>query len=209
MTESWLDTESSEETDAFSSYFWEQHRRQLADGSFWADRIKELREQPDERLHLALDNLPLPAAFREAAVAVRSIIRIKRKNKLNYDSELKLLYWLAAIKSFCVPYSELLHEPGYNVVAIIPGKEIRALDFSYSTLGYEELELLNKTDKKWITEFWGEPTAHTTLHVMHHDLWSKYEKKVASQRKEWMQRLLRSIGRRKGGQFSHCNFALR
>jgi hypothetical protein len=174
----WLDTETKEEVARFQVEFWQDHKDAAASGEFWADRIVLLREEPGKRLVLALDNLPLPAAFREAAVAVRTLIRAKRKLSVGFVDELTLLYWLAAVSSFSVPYSEVLNEPGNNVFAAIPGKRINGLHFTYSELGYEHLSLLGKTDVKWIEEAWGTPDSHTTLHTMHIDLWREYEEKL-------------------------------
>jgi hypothetical protein len=184
MTELWHQTENSKETKAFSSEFWKQHREDLESGRFWADRIKELQGEPAKRLSLALRNLPLPASFREGAIATRALIRERRGKNESYEDLLRLLYWLAAVSSFPVPYSERLREPGYNVIESIPGSVINNLQFSYSKLGYEELELLNKTDVKWLTENWGEPASHTTLHRLHKKVWREYEDKLVKKRNE-------------------------
>ena len=148
MSNSWHKTQNDGEAEKHASDFWSRHRAELKSGQFWADRIKNLRGEPVKRLKLALDNLPLPASFREAAVATRALIREKRKAKDRYDEELALLYWLAAINSFSIPYSSVLQEPGYNVIESIPGGKLKNLSFTYYELGYEKLELFNKTDIK-------------------------------------------------------------
>ena len=182
----WHKTISDFEAEEHVKDFWNRHKKELETGAFWADRIKMLKGEPVKRLSLALENLPLPASFREGAVAIRSLIREKRKEKISYEDELALLYWLAAINSFMVPYSELLKEPGYNVIETIPGAKLKALLFSYKNLGYEALELLNKTDIKWLIEAWGEPECHSTLHEMHLDLWREYENKLQVKRQKNM-----------------------
>lgn len=182
MTEAWHKTKSDEEAKARSADFWSRHAAELRDGQFWADRIKQLKGEPLKGLHLALENLPLPASFREAALATRALIREKRKSNEKYDEELALLYWLAAINSFSVPFSTVLQEPGYNVIESIPGNILKNLSFAYAELGYTQLELLNKTDIKWMTEAWGEPSGHTTLHEMHLDVWREYETKLKNDR---------------------------
>ena len=193
MIPSWHDTKNDEEAKSFSSDFWSKHREELKSGEFWFDRIKKLQGEPVKRLKLAIDNLPLPAAFREAAVAVRALIREKKTSKTNYDDELALLYWLAAINSFSIPYSTVLQEPGYNVIELIPGRELKALPFTYDELGYDKLELLIKTDIKWLVELWGEPTKHTTMHELHIDVWQQYESKLKAERKEHDEMFLREI----------------
>ena len=61
----------------------ELHSSAVPKGVFWADYIKTLRDDPEGRLVVARDYLPLPAAFREAAVALRALIRGKRKEGLD------------------------------------------------------------------------------------------------------------------------------
>lgn len=184
MTEQWHKIESDEDTQAFSAEFWNRHRMDIESGQFWADRIKALRDDRAERLRLAIENLPLPAAFKEAAIATRALIRDARKQGLPYEDQLTLLYWLAAISSFGVPYSERLGQPGYNVVEAVPGKTLKGLSFSYAQLGYEKLDLLNKTDIKWLVECWGQPESHSTLHEIHLDVWRNYEEKLVLEQKE-------------------------
>jgi len=178
MSDSWLETQNDEEAEEHASDFWSRHRSALLTGEFWADRIKKLKSEPVKRLELALKNLPLPASFREAAVAMRALAREKRKAGDNYGEELALLYWLAAINSFSIPYSSVLQMPGYNVIESIPGNRLKNLSFTYAELGFEKLELLNKTDIKWLTEAWGVPSTHTTLHEIHIDVWHEYETKL-------------------------------
>lgn len=194
MSESWHKTETDLDAEKHVGDFWSRHRDELRSGEFWADRIKQLRGEPVKRLAVALENMPLSASFREAAIATRALIRDKRKQKVSYDEELALLYWLAAINSFSIPYSEVLKEPGYNVIESIPGKKLKGLPFSYKSLGYEKLALLNKTDIKWLTESWGEPDEHTTLHQMHNDVWVEYELKLKGKRKQREQEFSKSIG---------------
>ena len=167
MNDKWHNLPSDSLAGAFSQTFWERHKREMEAGQFWADRIKGLRAEPAERLKVAIENLPLPAAFKEAAVAIRALIREYRKSNGAYEDQLALLYWLAAINSFSIPYAVRLREPGYNVLESVPGKVLKGLEFSYKQLGYEKLELLSKTDIKLLTASWGEPDAHSTLHKLH------------------------------------------
>ena len=178
MTRPWHKTQSDQEIATFRYDFWSAHKKSIDSGQFWADRIKNYRGKPAERLRIAIENLPIPAAFREAAIAIRTLIREKHNSIKSHEEELTLLYWLAAVESFSVAYSDVLQMPGYNVIESIPGKIIKNLPFSYHNLGYEKLKLLNKTDVKWLCEIWGEPKYHSTMHHMHIDVWRKYETKL-------------------------------
>jgi len=182
MSNSWHKTSDDLEVEDHTIEFWNRHSEELNNGEFWADRIKEYRGEPAKRLKLALENMPLPASFREAAIATRVLIREKRKEKESYDEQLYLLYWLAAIDSFSIPYSEKLQEPGYNIIESIPGDKLKTLPFTYKSLGYTDLTLLNKKDVKWLIEAWGKPDSHSTLYKLHLDVWEEYEDKLKIKR---------------------------
>lgn len=184
MTNRWLDTQTESENRDRVSKYWQVLSEDLDAGTFWADRIKNYRTEPRQRLSIALDNLPLPAAFREGAVALRAIIRAKRKKREDFEEELAFLYRLAALRSFMIDYAPKLKQPGFNVVQSIPGATLQSLPVSYSSLGYSQLELLNKTDCKWFVEQWGEPSKHSTLHNQHKSVWDEYEEKLMEERSE-------------------------
>lgn len=173
----WINTQTDKEALRHSSEFWDRHGDEAETGIFWADHIKKYHKHPEQRLAIAIHNLPLPGAFREATIAVRALIRKKRKYSENYDDELALLYWLAVVDSFCIPYSERLQTPGYNIFELIPASVLKALGFSYSEIGFSELSLLNKTDSKWLIELWGQPDQHSTLHSKYPEVWLEYEEK--------------------------------
>jgi hypothetical protein len=119
---------------------------------FWADAIRDTYDDPARRLAMAKRHLPLPAAFREAATALRAIIRAKRKARAAFDAELTELHRLAAIASLA-PYDPL---------DITPFAEIQRLDLTPSCIGWDELPLLNTTDRQWMAETWPAPTRHVT-----------------------------------------------
>lgn len=189
----WLETTKNNNRLASVS-FWEKLKQDVESGSFWADKIKDLYSEPAERLALAMENLPLPGAFKEATIAARALIRQKRKAKDLYLEELELLYWLAAIESFSIPYSKYLKQPGFNVMQSVPGDEIIKMDVHYSKLGYEKLNLLNKTDAKWLVEVWGKPKSHTTMHKLYKSIWQKYEKELPSKQEKNLNEKLTSLG---------------
>ena len=193
MPKTWLDTNSYNEAQEFGEDFWVAMRQGIDTGAFWADRIKQYRNEPGKRLEEAIAHIPLPAAFEHAAVALRAIIRSKRKLSEPYANELGLLYWIAAVNSFTLPYAERLKQPGYNVIASIPGERIRALSVDYRTLGYSKLNLLTKTDIKWLIATHGEPQSHATLNQLHRALWDEYENKLIEQERERTERFKQEL----------------
>lgn len=183
MAANWLETKADAEARQRSSDFWMELRADLDHGVFWADQIKDLRGDPATRLQLALGNLPLPAAFREAAIATRALIREKRRSQADYSDLLALLYWLAAVDSFRLDYAPRLQEPGFNVAESMPGQVLKSLPYAYGDLGYRHLPLLTKTDAKWMVAAWGEPASHTTLNATHRSVWDDYESKLLTNRR--------------------------
>lgn len=100
---------------------WERLRTSIAEDKFWAFQARASADEPDTRLRIAVENLPLPGAFREAAVALRRIISHKRKSGAPYDEELQFLYSLAATSSFAseTAYIEELAEPSWNAIEMM------------------------------------------------------------------------------------------
>lgn len=193
MGRKWIDTVGPEDAEDRLEGYWTRMHEDVQSERFWYDRIKEYRSQPDKRLGAALNELPLPGAFREAAIALRAHIRAKRKAKEPYTSHLAFLYWLAAVESLMVPYADRLKQPGFNVIESIPGDQIKALQFEYRTLGYKRLELLGVTDHKWMVEAWGEAEAHTTLNALHQGLWREYEDRLIEAGHRRMEHLKQEI----------------
>lgn len=148
------------------------------DGQFWGDAIKEAPD-PAARLAMAERQLPLPGAFSQMAVARRAIIRQLKKEGTPFDDELRQLHYWAALSSWSVPYSEVLREPGFNVLESTPYAKLAKLDLTYDVIGCDELPGLNKTDRKMMREAWGEPKAHTTAHALYGELWREQESKLA------------------------------
>ena len=178
--ELWINMHDDDVAEKRVESFWLQLSGTIQTNTFWADEIKLLRDEPEKRLMFAYQYLPLPGAFQEAAIAIRALIRKDRKNKISYDERLFELYHLAVIYSFfilasSIPYSEKLRMSGISVFERIPGGLIYSLPFEYKEVGYDELELLTKTDKKLLVEKWGEPNRHSTLHKKHRTVWDHYE----------------------------------
>ena len=178
------------------SGFWDRHRAAIQQDAFWFDEIRKQKDNPDERLAMALKNLPLPAAFREAAKALRQIIRAYRAHSKPVEAPLTMLYGLSATESFASAsaYIQELLEPAFNAVEMLSENDWRSLRFDYIHLGYEKLPLLSKTDRKWIREAWGEPEAHTTLRALYPEAWSAAvraltNKRVAEHAQSWHQQI--------------------
>ncbi len=153
------------------------------EGIFWADHIKTLKDKPKERLKYALKMRPLPAAYREAAIAYRALIKQCKKENADHTKLLYDLYILLAQESFLyeAPYIEEIKMPGYNVASSIPKRTINGLLMPYNEIGYAHIGA-QKTDIKWFVDAWGEPVKHQRVQDYHAIVWqdaiSKYISKL-------------------------------
>jgi hypothetical protein len=174
MATKWIDIKTDEEALQRKIDYWYKGEH-TTDGVFWADRMKASKSIPKQCLKICIENFPLPAAFRHATIAARSIIKTKLKNNQNILKELQLLYRIEAVDSFRLDYSPICEVSGYNIIERVPGYVLWSTKLNYSQLGFNEFRLANKTDKKWFLEHFGTPRSHSTLQKVRIDLWNKYE----------------------------------
>ena len=185
----WIEKmEISSKKDAVMDNYLELHQS-IANGEFWYDKIKKLRADSTKKLELALANLPLPAAFQEAAIALRALIKEAKSKIEDYTSHLRNLYELACVFSFMLNYAPKLEQPGFNMMLEIAGGLLFRLKMDYSEIGVEQLTLLNKTDKKLLVEIYGEPHKHTTMNEVYKEIWDQKELEMLVKEKRTRQKL--------------------
>lgn len=203
----WIDTRTDEEAIARSEGLWTPVATDHPDGSwsarvpgperedgrFWADAIADVKDDPRKRLEIARRHFPLPGAFREAAIALRALIRDARKREAEFESLLRELHHYAAISSWCLPYNEVAREPGFNVFERTPYARLAALDLGWDLVGCDALLLLNKTDRSIMRDAWGEPKAHRTANNLYRELWERGCQEVALYRARGRAELMREI----------------
>lgn len=141
----------------------------------WSNYIKKHREDPSQRYQVAQQFLPWPIGFKESVLALRAMIRDKRKADIDYKSELLSLYHLAAWESFCPKQCESIDEPAFKVFEQIPGGVVTDLPVDYQQLGYQQLKLMTKTDAKMLVNLYGEPKQHSTLNQLYAEVWRQAE----------------------------------
>lgn len=129
----------------------------------WMSPILPKTDFEDEEIRNQL--LSGPENLRSVAVAVRKRIRVKRKEKESIREELDFLYRLAVlddlIKKFVFPQIEGVH--GVNIIQHLAKSDLEGIVIDYGIIGYELLSLLNKTDKKWLSEEIGIPQEHNSV----------------------------------------------
>ena len=177
----WIETTTDQEARDSAEAFWGGLHNTVNTEAFWATSIKKDLKNYHKRLEKAIKNFPLPAAFREAAVAVRGMIKDKKRAArnanadYNCDADLKLLYRILSVDSFRLDRAPRANCPGYNIFEIVPGNVLWTCYLDYKKLGFRQMRLCLKTDEKWFVEAWGEPMQHQTLNMVMRDLWDKYE----------------------------------
>ena len=158
-----------------------EHRPKINDGNdIWFDPLKKINKnakrlpkwmepilpKTDFDNDLLRKQLLLgPNNFNSIAIAVRKIIRAKRKEKKGYRRELDFLYRVAILNDLlkeCV-FPKMKGVGGANIVKNISKKGLENAVISYEKIGYETLTLLNKTDKKWLAESMGTPKNHRAV----------------------------------------------
>jgi hypothetical protein len=147
------------------------------DGEFWYDTLQREKGDAQARYEIARRHLPLPAAWREMAVALRAMIRAARKAGTDHGQHLVDLHRLAALWSFAVE-SDADNGRGYGLFEMTPYSRFTGLDLSWDVIGCDRLCLLKVTDRKWMREAWGEPATHSTARQVHADLYEAVERRV-------------------------------
>ncbi|WP_206640748.1 hypothetical protein [Rhizobium leguminosarum] len=88
----WVDTTTNEEARALDRAIWDFSTREEPDGTiitqapgsapengkFWSHALDRINDDPDQRYAMARRHLPLPAAWREMAIALRTKIQTAR-----------------------------------------------------------------------------------------------------------------------------------
>ena len=140
-------------------------------GVFWLDDVEALRDSR-ERLRLARQYMPLPAAFREAAISLRALILEGARQMSDGSDLLAQLHRIAAQENFLYaePYVTGFG-PAYNVASNIPRRVWEELEMPYQAIGFRELPLLNRADGSWMEVAWGEPAEHCSARVYHQATW--------------------------------------
>lgn len=103
-----------------------------------------------------------PIASVEIAKVFRALIRERRKVKQPYDDLLRALYGACILNHF---EESLVFEGtvAYAMTGYVGIQELQEIRIEYSSLGYEHIRTLSKTDVKWLVEIFGEPVKHQSF----------------------------------------------
>lgn len=137
------------------------------------DNSKSAQADDDFAVALASCRSALPqiGAFRQSCLILRAQIRALKKTKQDTTVVLEQLYHLAAMAEFFHPKASKSKALSPNASKKIAYDEFAQLSTPYNDLGYEHLNLLTKTDIKWMTQVWGEPSQHARMCELHPQMW--------------------------------------
>jgi hypothetical protein len=168
-----------------------------AGNEFWTDTIKRLKKTGKNKEVVAVckENLPIPDAFGEMAIALRKQIRDRRKGKERFNDLLRQLYYAAVWQNFFADIDALcLMDQAKSCK--VASQFIPRIKCDYNLIGYEHLDMLGVNDVKWLVEAWGEPKIHRPAREINQEL---HAQTVARYKLE-KEREQRSAGRLFGGQ---------
>ena len=124
-------------------------------------------------------------------IALRRLIKTRKKNDLPHDDLLHALFGLCLMRDFACSFvvdGIPMPEPAV-MVEFVDIDELRAVKCDYATVGYQHCGSLLKTDIKWLVAAFGEPVEHKSpdmlfQHVRNHAIsrycWAELRRLVLS-----------------------------
>lgn len=100
-----------------------------------------------------------PHDFKAVAVALRTIVRAKRKAKEPHSELLKSLYHVCLAAEFW-PTLQHMYEYPAGIAEYVALSDWEGKMPEFVATGYQNIPTLNKTDAKWLVAEFGEPQAH-------------------------------------------------
>ena len=140
----------------------------------WRQSCQTLRDQGrfDEALLACQQAWPQWQSFDQDARVMRAAIRRHSGDAAQRNHWLQQLYRLAAQASFLHDKVAGLPDPSrHSLAKRFTPAQIDVLDMPWAELGYEQLRLLTKSDRKQLVQLWGEPDTHQSARYFHANQW--------------------------------------
>lgn len=140
----------------------------------WRQLCQRLRDQGhyQEAVSVCRQAWPQWQSFDHAARVMRAAIRNSLTGTATHQQWLQRLYHLAAHASFLHDKVDGLPDPTRQLLAQhFEPQQIDALDMPWSQIGYRELRLLTKSDRKQLVTILGEPETHQSARIFHDKQW--------------------------------------
>ncbi|MEX0738450.1 MAG: hypothetical protein WD071_03815 [Pseudohongiella sp.] len=143
-------------------------------GGDWRQRCQILRDQGqyDAALAACQQAWPQWQSFDHAARVIRAAIRNTDKDSAEYQQWLHRLYRLAAQASFLHDKIDGLPAPTRQTLGErFNPQALEKLSMPWSDIGYRELRLLTKSDRKQLLAMLGEPKTNKSARIFHDKQW--------------------------------------
>ena len=134
--------------------FWRTVVDDIRAGRFWNAEAKSQDGQPVERLEAAMAGLPRGRRLQGGRD------RDPRHHPQSDEGRTGTATGISACSTGWPPVDA--HPTDEDERAALTGERLYSVSVDYDRLGHASLGLLNKTDRVWLTERWGEPAAPTT-----------------------------------------------
>lgn len=162
---------------------WEQRR---SEAYRWLELFIPAEAIKSEVIHRAAQRGP--GYPDQLLVAVRTLLREKRRNKEPHDDLLRALYETALLVNF-LKSVRFEYESANVLCDYIDIEDLRAAQKSYLEVGHEQVPELNKTDVKWLTTAFGTPRTHRSATelwqpVLHNAISRYCSTKMLSERRQ-------------------------
>ncbi len=140
----------------------------------WRQACQILRDQGryEDALSVCQQVWPQWQSFDHAARVMRAAIRNTASDTEEHRFWLRRLYSLAAQASFLHDKIDALPDPTRALqTRLFTPQQVASLDMPWSQIGYRDLRLLTKSDRKQLTQWLGEPETHQSARIFHDKQW--------------------------------------
>lgn len=104
-----------------------------------------------------------PHRHKSIAVALRALIREKRKAKEPHHNLLHALYGAAVLADFLATFETERQTFFTEISPYVRLDDLKRMKCSFRRMGYNRISTLKKTDVKWLVEEFGEPDVHLSF----------------------------------------------
>jgi len=140
----------------------------------WRPACQILRDQGrfEEALAVCQQAWPQWQSFEHAARVMRAAVRSHGDDPATLQHWLGRLHQLAAQASFLHDKIDGLPDPSRQLIQQrFTREQVSALEMPWDQLGYRELRLLTKSDRKQLAHWLGEPEIHQSARLFHGKQW--------------------------------------
>ncbi len=149
----------------------------------WQDSARQARDCGDyeSALRLCQGEYPKVQAFQQALVTLRARLREDLKQAMPPQNTLAALYHTAALADLFRADSPDRPECPAAILQAAALEASQRFVFDYHLIGYQQLKLLNKTDRAMLVDHWGEPDSHAHVEQVLGQAWHDFRESLQQQ----------------------------